>query len=188
MSALLIILLGTVLIQGSALVLGGARPAVHARISLATELREAAFTIAAMTLSAVLGFVVTHHVLTSGVMYLRTPAIVLTTAAAIIITRALVDASTRNAQHQVLVILTGQCALLGIALFSAYFADSLLQSFVYGFVTAISLAILNAAFSALIERVDTDATPFVFRGIPVALISAGLMALALMGFAGIVHN
>ena len=187
MSALVIILLGTVLIQGSALVLGGTTPPVQARMSLSMELREAAFTMVTLTLSAVMGFIITHYILdTLQLDYLRTPVIVVTVATIIIIARAVTG--RQDSQHQVLVLLTNQCALLGIALFTASFADSVPEAFLYGLVSACALAILSAAFKALMERVNTNSIPIVFRGIPLALISAGLLALALMGFAGFVHN
>lgn len=188
MSALVIILLGTVLIQGSSLVIGGSRPAVHARLFLSNELREAAFTVIAITLSAALGFAVTHYLLEPFALnYFRTPAIVLSTAAVVVSARSWV-APIRDRQHEVLVLLTDQCALLGLALFSACFADSIFEACLYGFVAACALAVLSVAFKLLMERIDRNAVPFVFRGIPLALISAGLMALALMGFAGIIRN
>jgi electron transport complex protein RnfA len=189
MSALVIILLSTVLIQGSALALGTVRPALSARLSLSHELREASFTIITITLSALLGYAITHGVLIPlELEYLRTPALVLTTTAIIIVARSMIDNNRLELRHEVLTLLTNQCALLGVALFTSYFSDSVLQAFVYGLGAAFTLAILSAAFKALIDRIDANSIPFVFRGIPVALISAGLMALALMGFAGIVRN
>lgn len=187
MSALVIILLGTVLIQGSALVLGGTTPPVQARLSLSMELREAAFTMVTLILGAVMGFITTHYILdTLQLDYLRTPVIVLTVAAIIVV--AQIFTSKQDSQHQVLVLLTNQCALLGMALFTASFANSVLEAFWYGLVSACALAVLSAAFKTLMERVNTNIIPFVFRGIPLALMSAGLVALALMGFAGVVHN
>ncbi len=191
MSALVIILLGTVLIQGSSLILGNesSRLPLQARLSLSAELREASFTIITITLSAVFGFSITHYILMPlQLNYLRTPALVFITACIIIAARSFIDVAEHSPQHRVLVLLTNQCALLGVALFSAFLSNSLPESFAYGFGASLALALLSAAFRALMERINTSAIPFVFRGIPLSLISAGLMALALMGFAGIIRN
>lgn len=189
MSALVIILLSTVLIQGSSIALGGAQPPSSARLSLSVELREAMFTLITITLNAVMGYAVTHYALMPLQMeYLRTPTLVMLTATIIVVTRSIIDSGKQDPRHQVLVLMTNQCALLGLALFTNYFADSLFEAFLYGLGAAFSLAILSISFRALMERIDTNAIPFVFRGVPVSLISAGLMALALMGFAGIVRN
>lgn len=189
MSALVIILLSTVLIQGSSIALGEERSSSSARLSLGTELREAAFTLITITLSSFVGYAITYYALKPlQVEYLRLPSLVFLTALIIVITRSRIDQSKQNSNYHVLVLMTNQCALLGVTLFVSYYADSLLESFLYGAGAAISLAILSAAFRALTERIEPDSIPFVFRGIPISLISAGLMALALMGFAGIVRN
>jgi len=189
MSALVIILLSTVLIQGSALALGAVRSASSARLSLSNELREASFTIVTTTLSAVLGYAIARYVLTPlKLEYFRTPVLVLIITLIIIATRSVIDITNHDLRHQVLTLLTTQCALLGMALFTNYFSGSLLQAFLYALGAACTLAILSAAFKGLMDRIDSNSIPFVFRGIPVSLISAGLIALALMGFAGIVRN
>ena len=189
MSALVIILLGTVLIQASSIVLGQSRAPLQARLSLSIELREAAFTLVSITVSSVLGYTITDYLLKPWKLeFLRTPVLLLATAAAILSTRALIDTARLDARHQVVVMMTNQCALLGVTLFVTYYADSWTEAFLYGLGSAAALAVLSASFKLLLERIDTTAVPFVFRGIPLSLISAGLMALALMGFAGIVKN
>ncbi len=188
MSALVIILLGTVLIQSSPLALDGSRSLIKARLSFTDEIRHALFTLITITLSAVLGFVVVHDVLMPlRLEYLRTPIIVLGIAAIIYAYNKWLHAG-EVLQYSPLIILTNHCALLGIALFTAWYSESLLAALSYGFGAACALALLSAAFKALMERIDTTVIPFVFRGIPLSLISAGLMALAWMGFAGLVHN
>jgi electron transport complex protein RnfA len=189
MSALVIILLGTVLIQGSVIALGGTHPPLHARLSLSTELREAAFTIVVITLGATSSFAATRYVLMPLQLdYLRTPAIVFITATVIVAARSFIDITQHNSRDRVLLLLTNHSAFLGMALFVCYFAESFTEAFVYALSSASALAILSTAFRALMERIDTSVIPFAFRGIPLSLISAGLMALALMGFAGLIHN
>jgi len=189
MSALLIILLGTVLIQGSAVALDGVRPVLHARLSLSTELREAAFTIVVIAVSTPLCFAAAHYGLTAlHLDYLGTHVIVFITATVIVVKRSFIGITQHDSRHRVLLLLTNHSAFLGITLFASYFAETLTEAFGYALGSASALAILSVAFRALMERIDTSAIPFAFRGIPLALINAGLMALALMGFAGLVRN
>jgi electron transport complex protein RnfA len=84
--------------------------------------------------------------------------------------------------------LTSQCAMLGLALYSATTLETVGEALTYGLGAAVMLALLSASFSALRERVEAADVPMAFRGIPLALITAGFMALALMGFAGMVHQ
>ena len=83
--------------------------------------------------------------------------------------------------------LTTQCAMLGMALFSASALETLSEALAYGVGAALLLAALSAAFAALRERIDAADIPIAFRGIPIALITAGFMALALMGFVGMIR-
>jgi electron transport complex protein RnfA len=78
--------------------------------------------------------------------------------------------------------------MLGLALYSATQLETIAQALLYGFGAAVMLALLSASFAALRERIDAADVPIAFRGIPLALITAGFMALALMGFAGMVQQ
>jgi len=188
MSALVIILLGTVLIQSSSIAADNTHP-LPARMSLSDEIRGAAFTLISITLSALMGFAVTHYALNAWQFdYLRTPVIVLLTVAIILCTRAIVGHKNDEHPAPVLTLLTNQCALLGVALFASFYSQTLLGALASGFAVAVALVVLSAAFKGLMERVDRNLVPFVFRGIPIALITAGFMALALMGFVGIFKN
>jgi len=148
-----------------------------------------AFTLASVTLSAIAGFAVTRYVLNVWQLdYLRTPAIVLATAIIILVTRPLAKRKDRTQRIDVLTLLTNQCALLGVGLFTSAFSQSFTGAMSCGIAIAFSLVVLSSAFKSLMERIDNGIVPFAFRGIPIALITAGFMALALMGFAGIVKN
>jgi electron transport complex protein RnfA len=78
--------------------------------------------------------------------------------------------------------------MLGLALFSATALETVSEALLYGLGAALILAVLSASFLALRERIDVADVPMIFRGIPIALITAGFMALALMCFAGMVRN
>lgn len=190
MATLLIILLGTVLIQGSAIAVGGLAHQVTARGVFADELRTASFTLITLTLASLLGFGMTHQVLQPlQLSYLQTPALLFGVALIFLGTRAALENVPGAIRWpDLLAHLTTQCAMLGMALFSATVLETFNEAFVYGLGAALMLALLSASFAALRERIDAAEVPIAFRGIPIALITAGFMALALMGFVGMVRN
>lgn len=192
MATLLIILLSTVLIQGSAVALAGSASsnAVHARGVLLHEFRTAAFTLLVLTSSTLFGYAASHLWLPKlHLEYLLTPTLLLGVALIFVAARRLLNPSLEILRWPAtLAYLTTQCAVLGMALFSATHADGWRDALEYGLGSALSLALLSACFYALRERIDLGDVPKVFRGIPIALITAGFIALALMGFVGMVRN
>jgi H+/Na+-translocating ferredoxin:NAD+ oxidoreductase subunit A len=190
MTTLLIILLGTMLIQGSAIAVERQTTPNTARGVFADEFRTASFTLITVTLASLLGFIVTHVVLRPLQLdYLQMPALLCGITLIFLGARGLLThVSGAVRWPDLLAHITTQCAMLGLALFSAAAVESAGESLLYGLGAAFTLAVLSASFLALRERIDAADVPMVFRGIPVALITAGFMALALMGFAGMVRN
>lgn len=190
MTTLLIILLGTMLIQGSAIAVDQLATPSTARGVFADEFRTASFTLITLTLASLFGFGVTHAVLQPWQLgYLQMPALICGIALIFVGTRALLtNVAGAVRWPDLLAHLTTQCAMLGLALFSATALETVGEALLYGLGAALILAILSASFLALRERIDVGDVPMIFRGIPIALITAGFMALALMGFAGMVRN
>lgn len=194
MATLLIILLGTVLIQGSAVAVGQVvttpSATMTARGVFADEFRTAIFTLITLTLASLAGLLLTRYVLQpTSLDYLQTPALLFAVGFIFIGTRAALEKVPGVIRWpDMLAHLTTQCAMLGMALFSATYVESVGEALTYGIGSATVLAVLSAAFAALRERIDAADIPVVFRGVPIALITAGFMALALMGFVGMVRN
>ncbi len=82
-------------------------------------------------------------------------------------------------------LITSNCAVLGVALLNQRQQHNLLQSAIYGLGAAIGFGIVLVMFTAMRQRMATRDIPVHFRGSPIALITAGLMALAFMGFTGL---
>jgi len=82
-------------------------------------------------------------------------------------------------------LITTNCAVLGVALLSVRTNDSFLDAIFYGFGAALGFTLVLVLFSAMRERIDNADVPLPFRGSAIALVSAGLMSLAFMGFSGI---
>ena len=82
-------------------------------------------------------------------------------------------------------LITTNCAVLGVALVNVQKGYDFLQSVVNGTAGGIGFTIAIVLFASIRERVDKTDCPKSFKGFPIALISAGLMALAFMGFSGL---
>ena len=76
------------------------------------------------------------------------------------------------------------CAVLGVALLNVQQAKGFMQSVFYGFGAAIGFALVLVLFAAVRERLDAADIPRPFRGTAIALMTAGIMSLAFMGFSG----
>ncbi|WP_032092245.1 MULTISPECIES: electron transport complex subunit RsxA [Pasteurellaceae] len=84
-------------------------------------------------------------------------------------------------------LITTNCAVLGVALLNINLAHNLTQSVIYGFGASLGFALVLVLFAALRERLAAADVPLPFRGASIALITAGLMSLAFMGFTGLVR-
>ena len=84
-------------------------------------------------------------------------------------------------------LITTNCAVLGVALLNVQEQHGFIESAVYGFGAAAGFSMVLILFSAIRERVAAADVPVPFRGSAIALVTAGLMSLAFMGFAGLVR-
>lgn len=82
-------------------------------------------------------------------------------------------------------LITTNCAVLGVALTNVQNGYSILESTVAGFGTAVGYTISIVLLAAIREHIDEDAVPAPFRGAPIVLLCATLMAMAFMGFASL---
>jgi electron transport complex protein RnfA len=84
-------------------------------------------------------------------------------------------------------LITTNCAVLGIAiLVTQQFAGSILDSVFFASVSAIGFTVAIVIFAGLREQLELVGVPKGMRGVPIALITAGILALAFMGFSNIV--
>jgi electron transport complex protein RnfA len=146
-------------------------------------------TLFVLTLASGLSFALWQWMLVPlGLEYLRTLVFILLIAGVVQFTEIMVRA-TSPLLHQLLGIflplITTNCAVLGVALLNVNRQHGLLESLVFGASAGAGFGLALLLFTALRERLDTADVPQAFRGAPVALVTAGLMALAFMGFAGL---
>ena len=83
-------------------------------------------------------------------------------------------------------LITTNCAVLGVAILMIQKEFNLLQSVTYSVATALGFALALVLFAGIRERLDFEDVPKAFKGVPIALITAGILAMAFMGFSGLV--
>lgn len=141
-----------------------------------------------LTLSAcVANLVDTYLLIPYHIEYLRTISFIVTIAVLVGLTEMFI-AKTSPLLHRVLGVylplITTNCAVLGVALLNSAQHHSLLASAFYGFGAAMGFTLVLVIFAALRERLEAADIPLPFRGNPIALITAGILAIAFMGFGG----
>jgi electron transport complex protein RnfA len=190
MSELLLLALGASLVNNFVLTYFlGLCPFVGVSRRFEAAAGMALATLFVLTVASGLSFVAEHWILEPlGLTYLRTIVFILLIAAVVQLTELLVRA-TSPLLHELLGVflplITTNCAVLGVALLNLDRGHGLLESLVYGASAAAGFGLALLLFAALRERLDTSEVPRLFQGAPIALITAGLMALAFMGFGGI---
>ncbi len=83
-------------------------------------------------------------------------------------------------------LITTNCAVLGVAISMIQKEFDLWQSFAFSVSTALGFALALVIFAGIRERLELDGVPKAFKGVPIALVTAALLAMAFMGFTGLV--
>ncbi|MDD1619805.1 MAG: electron transport complex subunit RsxA [Methylococcaceae bacterium] len=82
-------------------------------------------------------------------------------------------------------LITTNCAVLGVALLNVQEKYGFIDSLIFGFGSAVGFTLVMVLFAGLRERLALMAVPALFAGTPIAFITAGILSLAFMGFAGL---
>ena len=138
--------------------------------------------------SLVAGMLYQYVLLPMHLEYLKTIVFILVIAALVQMVEMFLKKNA-NAVYQSLGIylplITTNCAVLGVALTNVQNGYTILEGTVAGFGTAVGYTISIVLLAAIREHIDQDAVPAPFRGAPIVLLCATLMAMAFMGFAGL---
>ncbi|SCZ62812.1 electron transport complex subunit RsxA [Thiohalomonas denitrificans] len=188
-----LILVSTVLVNNFVLVkFLGLCPFMGVSRKLETATGMGLATTFVLTLSSVCSYLVNEYLLAPlGLEYLRTISFILVIAVVVQFTEMVVH-KTSPLLYQVLGIflplITTNCAVLGVALLNTQAQHGFLQSAVYGFGAAAGFSMVLVLFAAMRERIAVADVPVAFRGPAIALVTAGLMSMAFMGFSGLVKG
>jgi Na+-translocating ferredoxin:NAD+ oxidoreductase subunit A len=143
-----------------------------------------------MTLATIVTFLIYHYLLIPlGLGFLQTISYILVIAALVQMVEIIlkkVSPSLYQALGIFLPLITTNCAVLGVAILVIQKNLNLMQSVVFAIATSIGFALALVIFAGIREHLDMMGVPKGMRGIPIALVTAGLLALAFMGFAGMV--
>jgi electron transport complex protein RnfA len=192
MVALLMVLLSSVLVTTVVLAhLPQWRPFVTPTDIFGGARVIAILDLVAVPAVALLGWLVARLVLAPWHLeYLRTPMLV----AVVLIVVPLLEVALRRRQGILTqqpgfaLVMVTNTALLGIALITDLRSANFGVAVILAIGAAVALALLLLAFAALYERLQHADVPVIFREAPLALITAGIMALAFMGFSGLIQE
>ncbi|MFA0816402.1 MAG: electron transport complex subunit RsxA [Anaerofustis sp.] len=121
--------------------------------------------------------------------YLQTIAFILVIAALVQLVEMVlqkISPSLYQALGVYLPLITTNCAVLGAAILNIDSGYNLIQSIVYGTGAALGFTLAIVLFAGIRERLELSNIPKSLQGFPIALISAGLMSLAFLGFSGLI--
>ncbi len=192
MTEFLLILISTVLVNNFVLVqFLGLCPFMGVSNKLETAMGMSLATTFVLTLSSVCSYLVYSTLLVPFELeYLQTIAFILVIAVVVQFTEMVVH-KTSPLLYKLLGIflplITTNCAVLGVALLNIKKQNGFLESIAYGFGAAVGFSMALVLFSAIRERVAVADVPVPFRGAAIGMVTAGLMSLAFMGFAGLVQ-
>ena len=190
MGELGLILVGTVLVNNFVLVqFLGLCPFMGVSRRFESALGMGIATSSVLTLASALSYLVNRWLLLPlDVPYLRTLSFIVVIAIVVQFTEIMIRRRS-PLLHQVLglylPLITTNCAVLGVALLSVRQQHSLTEAVLYGFGAALGFTLVLVLFSLMRERIEAADVPAPFRGSAIALMTAGIMSLAFMGFSGL---
>ena len=143
-----------------------------------------------MALASLVTWCLQEYVLEQfGIEYMQTIVFILVIAALVQMVEIIlkkVSPALYQALGIFLPLITTNCAVLGVAILMVQKEFSLLMGVVFSVATALGFALAMILFAGLRERLEVEDVPAGLRGVPIALITASLLAMAFMGFANVV--
>lgn len=190
MKELLIIAVGAALINNVVLSqFLGLCPFLGVSKKIKTALGMGGAVIGVITISSALCSLIYDYILVPlDLKYLNTIVFILVIATLVQFVEMLlkkVSPALYEALGVYLPLITTNCAVLGVALTNVQNGYNLIESVVAGFSTALGFTIAIVIMAGIRERIEYNDFPESFKGMPMVLITAGLMSIAFFGFAGI---
>lgn len=143
-----------------------------------------------LTLASLTSYLVEHYILLPlGISFLRTISFILVIAVVVQFTEMVVHKTSPSLYRLLgifLPLITTNCAVLGVALLNVNEQHNFVESVIYGFGAALGFSLVLILFAGMRERLAAADVPSVFKGASIAMITAGLMSMAFMGFSGLV--
>lgn len=191
MTSYLLLFVGTMLVNNFVLVkFLGLCPFMGVSKKLESAIGMGLATTFVITLSNICSWMVNTFILMPlELVYLRTMAFILVIAVVVQFTEMVVRKTSPSLYRLLgifLPLITTNCAVLGVALLNINQQFGLMESALYGFAASLGFSLVMVLFAAIRERLVVADVPAPFKGSSIALVTAGLMSLAFMGFTGLV--
>ena len=141
-----------------------------------------------MGLASAFTWLVNQLLVSLELEYMQTVAFILVIAALVQLVEMFLQKSVPalyDALGVYLPLITTNCAVLGVAVLNVQNNYTFIESVVYGVTGGLGFLMVIVLFASIRERLEFSEPPECFKGFPIALITAGLMALAFMGFSGL---
>ncbi|MCA1979431.1 MAG: electron transport complex subunit RsxA [Thiobacillus sp.] len=190
METYLLILISTVFVNNIVMAkILGLCPFMGVSKKLETAIGMGLATTFVLTLASGASYLVNEYLLGTELFYLRTLSFIVVIAGIVQFTEMFIH-KTSPVLYQVLGIylplITTNCAVLGIPLLNVQAQHNFVESLFFGAGGAIGFTLVLILFAGIRERLETCDVPAPFKGTSIAMITAGLMSLAFMGFSGLV--
>ncbi|MBU4541140.1 MAG: electron transport complex subunit RsxA [Firmicutes bacterium] len=141
-----------------------------------------------MALASGITYVVQYSILNPlGLGYLQTIAFILVIATLVQLVEMVIKKASPSLYQALgvyLPLITTNCAVLGVALLNIQFQYNFIETIFHGVGAALGFTLAIVLFAGIRERLETSAVPKALEGFPIALLTAGLMAIAFLGFSG----
>ena len=189
-TSLLSISLGAILVNNFILVqFLGICPFMGVSKKMATAGGMGFAVIFVMGLASALCYPVNQLLVRLDLEYMQTVAFILVIAALVQFVEMFLKKSIPTLYEALgvyLPLITTNCAVLGVVLLNVQENYNFIESVVYGITGGVGFLLAIVLFASIRERLEFADPPKAFRGFPIALITAGLMALSFMGFSGLI--
>ncbi len=143
-----------------------------------------------MVLASIFTYLIQKLILVNlGIEYMQTIAFILVIAALVQFVEMVIQKTSPTLYQALgvyLPLITTNCAVLGVAILNIQSEYNLIETIFNGFAAAVGFTLAIVLFAGIRERLELSDIPEIFQGFPIALISAGLLSIAFLGFSGLV--
>lgn len=158
---------------------------------VSTSLGMGAAVTFVLAIASIAAYLIQYHILVPlHIEYMQTIVFILVIAALVQMVEIIlkkVSPALYKALGIFLPLITTNCAVLGVAILLVQKEYNLGEAVVYAVAVAVGFTLALVLFAGLRERLELENVPKALRGVPIALITAGILAMAFMGFSGLVR-
>ena len=158
---------------------------------VSTSLGMGAAVTFVLAIASLAAYLIQYHILVPlHIEYMQTIVFILVIAALVQMVEIIlkkVSPALYQALGIFLPLITTNCAVLGVAILLVQKEYNLGEAVVYAVAVAVGFTLALVLFAGLRERLELENVPKALRGVPIALITAGILAMAFMGFSGLVR-